>query len=148
LKKAMSHTKMKRHIATMIALSSENDAPEGPLRKRRKTSEDSASNTTPTLTLESLIRAGRTLLSEEEETSARVTPTKELHQHKETKRLIPVDRKAVSIALSGIANIQAPKPIRITPEEEKHAKDWMKICRPLAAPPRLPNVVFGRKCMR
>jgi hypothetical protein len=130
---------MKHHIATMIALSSENDTPERPLRKRRKTSEDSAKNTTPTLTLDSLIRAGRALLSEEEETSARVTPTKEFHQHKEIK----VDRKAVSIALSSIANIQAPKPIRITP-----AKDWMKLCRPLAAPPRLPNVLFGRKCMR
>jgi hypothetical protein len=139
---------MKHHIATMIVLSSENDTPEGPLRKRRKTSEDSARNTTPTLNLESLIRAGRALLSEEEETSARVTPTKELHQHKEIKRLIPVDRKVVSIALSSIANIQAPKPIRITPEEEKPAKDWMKLCRPLAAPPRLPNVLFGHKFMR
>jgi hypothetical protein len=142
---------MKHHIATMTSISSEN----GPLRKRRKTSRNSAKNTTPTLTLESLIRAGQALLSKEskeEETSARVTPTKELYQHKEIKPkhkpLIPVDRNAVSIALINIAKIQAPKPIRITSEDEKPAKDWMKLCRPLAAPPRLPNVPFGRKCIQ
>jgi hypothetical protein len=140
---------MKHHIATMTSISSEN----GPLRKRRKTSKDSDRDTTPTLTLESLIRAGQALLSKEskeEETSARVTPTRELCQHKEIKPkpLIPVDRNAVSIALSNIAKIQAPKPIRITSDDEKPAKDWMKLCRPLAAPPRLPNVPFGRKCIQ
>eukprot|EP00980_Cylindrotheca_fusiformis_P024707 scaffold12324_cov144-Cylindrotheca_fusiformis.AAC.2 len=133
---------MKHHILNTIPLRF--DADEGPARKRQRFTK--AEQKPPQLSLESLILAGRALSSYEdkhENETARVTPVKELQD--EEKEL----SDAVSMALAAVPTIHAPTPIRpATKKQEKPSQDWKKFCRPLAAPPRLPNVPFGSLCCR
>mmetsp|Transcript_26384 Transcript_26384/g.64283 ORF Transcript_26384/g.64283 Transcript_26384/m.64283 type:complete len:164 (-) Transcript_26384:441-932(-) len=150
-----------KHQRTPIMIEDSSDdesLSQGPLRKRPK-----RMGTNPALTLESLIRAGEALSEEDQgsesiketpNTLGRVTPTKELQDNEEAEAeaeaVPPLNRKLVQRALSHtLAALEeeskptpAP-PARIPESSSGSNKDWRKYCRPLAAPPRLPNVPFG-----
>ncbi|CAJ1939570.1 unnamed protein product [Cylindrotheca closterium] len=117
----------------------------GPLRKRQK-----RTGMAPALTLESLIRAGEALKEEDKESELReesprsfgcVTPT---HEHQDKAEDAPLYRKLVQTALSdSLAALEEPKCTAAGSDFESSSKDWRQYCRPLSAPPRLPNVPFG-----
>jgi len=128
-----------KHQRTPIIIEDSSDdesLSQGPLRKRLKRDPREA------LTLESLIRAGDLLKQEDSKSSedskpvmpGRVTPTKDLQDKP------PQDLKLVQTALSDTLAALGQKPIGIPP---KALDDWKKLCRPLPAPPRLPNVPCG-----
>lgn len=123
-------------------------ASQGPLRKRPK-----RSTAVSSLTLESLIRAGEVLKQadfkyndEAPRRSGRVTPTKDHHKREEEEEEEQDCSKLVQTALSDtLAVMEDKKSFTHIPHSLPALKtsDWKKYCRPLAAPPRLPNVPFG-----
>jgi hypothetical protein len=118
---------------------------QGPLCKKQK-----RDGLATALTLESLIRAGEVLNQKDIESEAsrddlpsrsgRVTPTK-VEDDCPTLR-----RKMIETALSDtLSALEDSKPMCIPPAFPalNASNDWRKTCRPLAAPPRLPNVPCG-----
>ncbi|KAL3939452.1 MAG: hypothetical protein SGBAC_005834 [Bacillariaceae sp.] len=145
-----------KHQRTPIMIEDSSDdesLSQGPLFKRQK-----RTGMAPALTL--LIRAGDLLKEEQDDSESivaaspralgRVTPTKEIQDTEDTARL---NRKLVQRALTQTLTAceeeeeDEPQPTSTRiPESSTPNEDWRKFCRPLAAPPRLPNVPCGFKC--
>jgi hypothetical protein len=132
---------MKYLVETMITPEREHDDPREPLRKRHKMSQKAVAEAP--LSLDTLILAGRIL------SSAHFASQKSQHKRISRSDSLEISTEVLNKTLE---NLEAPKLIRSNEvilkrkiPQSKRVYGWMTNFKPLAPPPRLPNLPAGSK---